>query len=98
MLSEGRKPPAAACARARRIASLDQFRGYAIFGMIMVHYLGKSASSPDTLRHHKDGMSYALTIAPRRVIPSCPRHGFCGELHDRISYEGDPEPAAAPTS
>ncbi len=47
-----------------RIVSIDQFRGYAIFGMMLVNLLGKFASMPDTLKHHKEYMSYALTIAP----------------------------------
>ncbi|NLF57550.1 MAG: DUF1624 domain-containing protein [Candidatus Hydrogenedens sp.] len=47
-----------------RIVSMDQFRGYAIFGMIMVNYLGNFGVMPETFRHHDHGMSYADLIAP----------------------------------
>ena len=47
-----------------RVASLDQMRGYAVFGMILVNYLGEFPCMPETLRHHNAGMSYADTIAP----------------------------------
>lgn len=47
-----------------RIRSLDQLRGYTIFGMILVNYLGQFPSMPETFRHHDDYMSYADTIAP----------------------------------
>ena len=65
MLSAALEPPAElAPDKVGRIASIDQFRGYAIFGMMMVNFLGKFASMPDTMRHHKEYMSYAATIAP----------------------------------
>ncbi len=47
-----------------RLASLDQLRGYAIFGMILVNYLGDFRVMPEILKHHSDSMSYADTIAP----------------------------------
>lgn len=47
-----------------RIASIDQYRGYAIFGMIWVNYLGQFDSMPWQFKHHHYGMSYADTIAP----------------------------------
>lgn len=47
-----------------RIASLDQFRGYTIAGMILVNYLGQFGVMPETFRHHADSFSYADTIAP----------------------------------
>lgn len=43
---------------------MDQYRGYAIFGMILVNYLGMFPAMPEILKHHKDFMSYADTIAP----------------------------------
>ncbi len=50
--------------RASRIESIDQYRGYAVFGMILVNYLGDFGSMPWHLKHHDFGMSYADTIAP----------------------------------
>ncbi|MBX7259318.1 MAG: heparan-alpha-glucosaminide N-acetyltransferase domain-containing protein [Candidatus Hydrogenedentes bacterium] len=48
----------------QRIASIDQYRGYAIFGMIFVNYLGGFDVMPWMFKHHHYGMSYADTIAP----------------------------------
>jgi predicted acyltransferase len=47
-----------------RILSLDAFRGFAIFGMILVNYLGHFDSMPDTFRHPRYGMTFANAIAP----------------------------------
>lgn len=47
-----------------RIASIDQVRGYAIFGMILVNFLGHFDAMPWTLKHHHYGFSYADSIAP----------------------------------
>jgi len=44
--------------------SLDVFRGFAIFGMILVNYLGHFESMPDTFRHPRYGMTFANAIAP----------------------------------
>lgn len=54
--------------REGRIASIDQFRGYAIAGMIFVNFLGQFPKLPETVRHHADWMSYADTIAPLFVF------------------------------
>jgi predicted acyltransferase len=55
----------------QRIASIDQLRGYAIFGMIFVNYLGNFGVMPEAFKHHRAladwpwfGFSYADTIAP----------------------------------
>jgi predicted acyltransferase len=48
----------------QRILAMDQLRGYAIFGMIVVNYLGYFDVMPWILKHHKSGFSYADTIAP----------------------------------
>ncbi len=57
---------------AGRIASMDQLRGYAMFGMMVVNYLGYFKWSPPVLdwllKHHKEGFSYADTIAPLFVF------------------------------
>ncbi len=51
-----------------RIASLDMFRGFAIFGMILVNYLGHFEAMPDTFRHPRYGMTFANAIAPYFVF------------------------------
>lgn len=47
-----------------RLHFLDQVRGYAIFGMIMVNFLGMFDCMPWTFKHHARGFSYADHIAP----------------------------------
>ncbi len=47
-----------------RIISLDMFRGFAIFGMILVNYLGHYDVIPDTFKHPRYGMTFANAIAP----------------------------------
>src|SRR5437867_9369959 len=49
----------------RRIASLDQFRGYTVAGMLLVNFLGGYAAWPDVLKHHNTYCSYADTIMPQ---------------------------------
>lgn len=49
---------------ARRIVSLDQFRGYTVAGMLLVNFLGFNAV-PAILRHHNTYCSYADTIMPQ---------------------------------
>ena len=47
-----------------RILSLDQFRGYAVAGMVLVNFLGNYNCTPRVLRHTNDYCSYADTIMP----------------------------------
>ena len=47
-----------------RIASIDQLRGYAILGMLLVDYFECYKISTQQLHHHSDFMTYADTIAP----------------------------------
>ena len=49
---------------AERHAFLDQCRGYAVFGMILVNVLGLFECMPWILKHHPAGFSYADHIAP----------------------------------
>jgi predicted acyltransferase len=49
----------------RRIASLDQFRGYTVVGMLLVNFLGGAHAVPAILRHHNTYCSYADTIMPQ---------------------------------
>ncbi len=48
-----------------RIASLDQFRGYTVAGMVLVNFVGGFAVTPAILKHHHTYCSYADTIMPQ---------------------------------
>lgn len=48
----------------QRLLSMDQLRGYAIFGMILVNFLGQFEVMPWHFKHHTTGFSFADTIAP----------------------------------
>ncbi|MBI5095255.1 MAG: DUF1624 domain-containing protein [Candidatus Hydrogenedentes bacterium] len=47
-----------------RIASMDQVRGYAIFGMLLVDYFECFKITTQQLHHHTEYMTFADTIAP----------------------------------
>jgi len=49
----------------RRIASLDQFRGYTVVGMLLVNFVGGFHVVPAVLKHHNTYCSYADTIMPQ---------------------------------
>ena len=53
---------------AKRLLSLDAFRGFAIFGMILVNYLGYFEVIPLTFKHPRYGMTFANAIAPYFVF------------------------------
>jgi predicted acyltransferase len=69
-----------------RIASIDQFRGFAIFGMILVNYLGYFDKIPSTMKHPNYGMTFANTIAPFFLIAV--GMGFRMSLSGRIEKYG----------
>lgn len=48
-----------------RIASLDQFRGYTVAGMLLVNFIGGFKVVPAVLKHHNTYCSYADTIMPQ---------------------------------
>jgi predicted acyltransferase len=48
-----------------RIASLDQFRGYTVVGMLFVNFLGGFYVVPAVFKHHNTYCSYADTIMPQ---------------------------------
>jgi predicted acyltransferase len=48
----------------RRIASLDQFRGYTVAGMCLVNFLAPFLSVPAQLKHNESWFSYADSIMP----------------------------------
>jgi predicted acyltransferase len=58
-------PGGAAPAGGGRLASLDQFRGYTVAGMIAVNLLGRFDALPAVLDHHNTYCSYADTIMPQ---------------------------------
>lgn len=49
----------------KRLTSLDQFRGYTVFGMLIVNYFGGYQACPQVLKHTHDYCSYADTIMPQ---------------------------------
>ena len=51
-------------AASNRLTSLDQFRGYTMFGMLLVNFLGGYYVCPRILKHTHDYCSYADTIMP----------------------------------
>ncbi|MFM9061654.1 MAG: hypothetical protein ACKOOI_01265, partial [Pirellula sp.] len=48
-----------------RLTSLDQFRGYTVFGMLVVNYFGGYVACPQVWKHTHDYLSYADTIMPQ---------------------------------
>lgn len=57
-------PPRPIVPGANRLASIDQMRGYAIFGMLLVNASGVFGVKIEQLHHHRDHFTYADTIAP----------------------------------
>ena len=47
-----------------RITAIDQLRGYAIFGMLLVNSNGLFSIEVEQFEHHRETFSYADTIAP----------------------------------
>lgn len=69
-----------------RLVSLDQFRGYAIFSMILVNVLGHFHAMPWMLKHHATGFSYADLVAP--VFVFVVGIGFRMSILRRIEQDG----------
>jgi predicted acyltransferase len=69
-----------------RLLSIDQYRGYAVLGMIVVNFLGLFALMPWHFKHHPDAMSYADTIAPLFIFVV--GMGFRLSLQGRVEREG----------
>jgi predicted acyltransferase len=51
--------------QAKRLTSLDQFRGYTVLGMLIVNYFGGYIACPQVWKHTHDYLSYADTIMPQ---------------------------------
>lgn len=77
---------AAKAAAASRIESMDQLRGYAIFGMILVNALGNFDAIHWTLHHQRSSYSYPDTIAPLFVFVV--GMGFRLSMMRRIKKDG----------
>lgn len=74
---------------ANRLTSLDQFRGYTVFGMLLVNFVGGYHSAPRLLRHTHDYCSYADTIMPQFLFAA----GFAMQLSlGRRIAAGEPVP------
>src|SRR5262245_12010878 len=56
--------PARPAETAGRIASMDQFRGYAVAGMYVVNFLGGLTAIHPILKHNNTYFSYADSIMP----------------------------------
>lgn len=52
----------------QRVASLDQFRGYTVAGMLLVNYMGRFDQTPAILDHHNTYCSYADIIMPQFFV------------------------------
>jgi len=50
--------------KAQRITAIDQLRGYAIFGMLLVNAKGLFSFGHQQLSHHREIFTYADSIAP----------------------------------
>jgi predicted acyltransferase len=53
-----------------RIASLDQFRGYAVAVMFVVNFCGGLKAIPDWIKHHDTFFSYADSVMPAFLFAS----------------------------
>ena len=69
-----------------RISSIDQFRGFAILGMIFVNYLGHFEVIHETFKHPRYGMTFANAIAPFFLIAV--GMGFRISLERRVLKNG----------
>jgi predicted acyltransferase len=72
-------------AKRPRLASLDQFRGYTVVGMVLVNFLGGyDAWMPPVLLHHHTYCSYADTIMPHFLfaVGFAMRLSFGRHVHD----------------
>lgn len=69
-----------------RILSIDQYRGYAVFGMILVNFVGRFEQMPWHVKHHSEWMSYADTIAP--LFMFVVGMGFRLSLQARVKRDG----------
>ena len=71
--------------KTERLASLDQFRGYTVLGMLLVNYFGHHSVCPQILKHSHDYCSYADTIMPQFLfaVGFAMRLSFGRRLHEQ---------------
>ena len=71
--------------KTERLASLDQFRGYTVLGMLVVNYFGHHSVCPQVLKHSHDYCSYADTIMPQFLfaVGFAMRLSFGKRLHEQ---------------
>lgn len=70
-----------------RIASIDQFRGFAILTMVLVNYLGGVQLSPVWLQHAPDiGLTFPDLVAPLFIFAIGLTFGM--SFHRRLEHEG----------
>ncbi|MEZ6043981.1 MAG: hypothetical protein R3C11_00040 [Planctomycetaceae bacterium] len=62
------QPPASVTPTSGRIVSMDQFRGYTVFAMLVVNYLGKYNHSWERLHHDDYWLNFADIIMPAFVF------------------------------
>lgn len=65
MTSQALPTPPTSAGPKQRLASLDQFRGYTVMGMLLVNYFGGYLVCPQIWKHTHDYCSYADTIMPQ---------------------------------
>lgn len=74
----------------KRIASLDQFRGYTVLAMFLVNFLGSFEACHWLLRHHNVFCSFADTIMPQFL--------FAVGFAFRLSFQRRTESRGAPAA
>lgn len=72
-----------------RLASLDQFRGYTVVGMLLVNYFGNYKVCPQVLKHTHDYCSYADTIMPQFLfaVGFALRLSFGRRMQNQFSFD-----------
>ena len=72
-----------------RLASLDQFRGYTVVGMLHVNYFGNYKVCPQVLKHTHDYCSYADTIMPQFLfaVGFALRLSFGRRMQNQFSFD-----------
>ncbi|MCA9040329.1 MAG: DUF1624 domain-containing protein [Planctomycetaceae bacterium] len=62
------QPPPSLTPTSGRIVSMDQFRGYTVFAMIIVNYLGKFTNSWERLKHDDYWLNFPDIIMPAFIF------------------------------
>ncbi|QDU79756.1 hypothetical protein Pla110_14700 [Polystyrenella longa] len=62
------QPPESLTPTSGRIVSMDQFRGYTVFAMLIVNYLGKFTNTWEPLKHDDYWLNFPDTIMPAFIF------------------------------